>query len=243
MAGMRPTSNHRGPCAVPMLKRIICLANSRKRGGRCVAGVELVDEEPAGWIRPISAHDHEAVPSEEREYENGGDPQILDVIDVPVLKPVPSAFQTENWRLDPKYYWAKVGQLEPTDLADMVDDDGPLWLNTSSTIAGLNDRVPATTANGLTSSLRLVHVPAMQLSVFKPGADYGNFKRRVQARFELGGDEYRLWVTDSDYEPRFKAHDDGDYDLGPSYLTISLAKPDDDGYAYKLVAAIIEGPR
>ncbi len=225
---------------MPTTKRIICLANSRKPGGRCVAGVELVDDKPAGWIRPISAHAHESVPLDEREYENGDDPQILDVIDVPVLKHVPSSFQRENWRLDPKYYWSKVARFAPLDLADLVDNDGPLWLNTSSTHAGLNDRVPASAADELTSSLRLVHVPSLQVAVFSPGASFGNPKRRAQARFQLSDDEYWLWVTDSVYEPSFKAQGDGDYDMGPCYLTVSLAKPD-DGYAYKLVAAIIEG--
>jgi hypothetical protein len=228
---------------VPTLKRIICLANSRKPGGRCVAGIELVDDVPAGWIRPVSAHEHEAVPVDEREYENGDDPEILDVIDVPVLKPVPSGFQTENWRLDPKFYWSKVGQVAPADLAEVVDNDGPLWLNTSSTYAGLNDRVPAAAASELTTSLRLVHVPSLRLAVFRPGASFGNPKRRVQARFRVGDDDYWLWITDSVYEPRFKAEGDGDYDLGPSYLTVSLAKPDGDGYAYKLVAAVIEDSR
>ena len=38
------------------VKRIVCLANSRKRGGRCVAGKELLaDGRAGGWIRPVSA--------------------------------------------------------------------------------------------------------------------------------------------------------------------------------------------
>ena len=37
------------------------------------------------------------VSEEERRYEDGGDPRVLDVIDVPLLKHRPHACQVENW--------------------------------------------------------------------------------------------------------------------------------------------------
>lgn len=39
-----------------------------------------------------------------------------------------------------------------------------------------------------------------------------------------------------EYERRFLSQPDGDYELGESYLTISLGEPY-EGYCYKLVAA------
>lgn len=48
-----------------------------------------------------------------------------------------------------------------------------------------------------------------------------------------------MWVTDPRYERTFLAQADGQYQLGPAYLTVSLGEPH-DGYAYKMVAAIIE---
>jgi hypothetical protein len=164
---------------MPTLKRIIYLANSRKLSGRCIAGRELVNGHPDRWIRPVSAREHEEVSEREREYQNGEDPQVLDVIDVPVLEARPGTFQSENWLLDPGYYWSKVSRLSVTDLADFVDNEGPLWRNVSSTHAGFNDRIPVNQANELTSSLALVHVPAVRISVFSPGAAFGNPKRRV----------------------------------------------------------------
>lgn len=227
---------------MPTIKRILCLANSRKLSGRCIAGRELVDDRPAGWIRPVSAREHEEVSERERGYQNGEDPQVLDVIDVPVLDVRPGTFQTENWLLDPGYYWSKVSRLDASDLGDYVDNEGPLWLNAGSTKAGLNDEVPVGQANELTTSLALVHVPGVQISVFSPGAAFGNPKRRVQAKFKLGGDDYWLWVTDPVYERRYLAQDNGEYVLGRCYLTVSLGEPY-GGYVYKLVAAIIEGTR
>lgn len=227
---------------MPTIKRIVCLANSRKLSGRCLAGRELVDGCPSEWIRPVSSREHEEVSEREREYQNGEDPQVLDVIDVPLIEAQPRMFQSENWLLDPDCYWTKVGRLEVADVADHVDNYGPLWLNASSTGAGLKDRIPVDQANELKSSLTLVQVPEVHVKVFKPGADFGNPKRRVQAGFQLGGDDYRLWITDPIYEHRYLAQADGEYALGPCYLTVSLGEPY-DGYVYKLVAAIIEGTR
>jgi len=53
-----------------------------------------------------------------------------------------------------------------------------------------------------------------------------------------GGDEYALWVTDPSYERSYLARPDGDYEIGESFLTISLGEPFND-CCYKLVAAII----
>ena len=121
---------------------------------------------------------------------------MLDVIDVPVLEARPKTVQRENWLLDPTHYWSKVGRVEPSELNEYVDSDGPLWLNVGSTRAGRNDEMPVSRADQLNSSLTLVRVPEVRISVFSPGTDFGNPKRRVQARFKLGGTDYWLWVTD-----------------------------------------------
>ena len=44
------------------VKRIVCLANSRKLGGRCIAGKELLADGVSGsWIRPVSHREFEEV--------------------------------------------------------------------------------------------------------------------------------------------------------------------------------------
>ncbi len=84
------------------VKRIVCLANSRKLNGRCVAGVELSGGERVGWIRPVSAREHGEVSEYERQYEDGSDPRVLDIMDVPLLETLPKGCQQENWLLDPE---------------------------------------------------------------------------------------------------------------------------------------------
>ena len=220
-----------------IVKRILCLANSRKLSGRCVAG--KLCSEAGAWIRPVSSREHEEVSEQERQFEDGSDPQLCDIMDVPLLEPRPKGYQQENWLLDPNYYWVKVGKASWADIKRLVDPVAPLWINGHSTFNGSNDKIPLSAVGGTSTSLRLVHVRELALSVFKPGEAFGNPKRRVQGRFKHDGIDYHLWVTDPDYERTFLAKVDGDYQLGEGILTISLGEPH-EGNCYKLIAAIIE---
>jgi hypothetical protein len=220
---------------MPTVKRIVCLANSRKTGGYCVAGKELEGDGPVRWIRPVSSRVQEEVSDFERRYEDGSTPQLLDLIDVPLLDPRPKGHQRENWLLDPTRRWKRVGSIQRDKLNQYVDPISPLWIDRDSTSRGLFDQVAANEVNELTQSLRLIDVQKVVLSVF----DYYN-KRRVQARFRFAERDYWLWVTDPLYEETFKAKPDGDYSIGQSWLTISLAEPFlKKNACYKLVAAII----
>ena len=59
--------------------RIICLANSFKHGGRCVASMD----EQGNWIRPVSRSKKRAIDKETR-FLYGKEPEILDILDVPL---------------------------------------------------------------------------------------------------------------------------------------------------------------
>lgn len=226
-----------------IVKRLVCLANSRKLNGRCVAGIELLSgNRRVGWIRPVSAREHEEVSEYERQYEDGSDPHVLDVMNVPLVEARPNGYQQENWLLDPNEYWQKVTRVSWSDLERLADPVNPLWIDGNSTYNGRNDRIPLAQANGLTSSLRLVRVDQLTLAVFKPGEAFGNPKRRVQGRFVYSGTEYRLWITDPHYEREYLAKSDGQYEIGESYVTVSLGEPHNDA-CYKLVAAIMERAR
>ena len=220
------------------VKRIVCLANSRTMNGRCVAGREWRGGRAGPWIRPVGAHDGREVSEYERQYEDGSDPCVLDVVDVPMLEPRPHGYQTENWLLDDQCYWEKAGRLSPLDLAALRDPADPLWVDGHSTWNGRNDKIPVEVAGSVTSSLRLLHVDALQLVAGRPGEAFGNNKRRVQGRFEHAGREYRLWVTDPGFERRYLAKLDGAYPLGGCHLTISLGEPFGDA-CHKLIAAIV----
>ena len=221
-------------------KRIVCLANSRKLAGRCIAGREWSEARGAGgWVRPVSAREGREVSEYERQYEDGSDPKVLDVVRVPVIEPLPEGCQKENWLLDPESYWEKEGTYSWFDLSRLVDPVAPLWIDGHSTWNGRNDEIPLESAGSVSGSLRLIHVKELQLGVFRPGEAFGASKRRVQGRFSYAGMDYALWVTDPGYERKYLAKLDGAYGIGECYLTVSLGEPYQDT-CHKLIAAIIE---
>jgi hypothetical protein len=160
-------------------------------------------------------------------------------MNVPLLEPRPKDYQQENWLLDPDSYWQYVESSKWDDLRVLADPVDQLWVDGNSTYNGLNDRIALAQASEIRSSLRLVRVDRMMLSVFMPGEAFGNPKRRVQGRFSHAGTGYRLWVTDPIYERAYLAKADGEYEIGESFLTVSLGEPH-EGACYKLIAAIME---
>ena len=221
-------------------KRIVCLANSRKLSGRCVAGKEMLkDGTQGGWIRPVSDRPDEEVSEYEREYDDGTDPSVLDVIEVPLLRPKPKSFQQENWLLDSEYYWEKASRIGLEDLQELIDFPSSLWINGYSTSTGRNDRVPQSLTSDLRGSLSLIRVSDLELDVSQPGLGFGNPKRRVQGRFQYNGTDYWLRVTDPLCEREYRSRPNGLYQFGDCFLTISLGDIY-QGYAYKLIAAVIK---
>lgn len=222
---------------MPVVKRFLCLANSRKLSGRCVAGRET-DPNTRSWIRPVSDRPHQEVSERERQYKDGRDIKVLDIIDVPLIQAQPSSYQSENWLLDPGYYWALQGRVSWDELLDFCDEPAQLWLNNSSTLSGLNDRVALADAQSLANSLFLLYIEKLSLRVFAPGEAFGDPKRRVQADFCYNGVNYWLRVTDPLIERQYLAGEDGDYAVGECFITVSLGEPY-KGFCYKLVATII----
>ena len=85
---------------MPVGKRIVCLANSRKLGGRCIAGKEWHDNRPGGWIRPVSDRSSKELSTHECRYEDRREPRLLDIIDISLLSQAVEGHQSENWLID-----------------------------------------------------------------------------------------------------------------------------------------------
>ena len=225
--------------AAPTVKRIVCLANSRKYGGRCVAGKELLpDGRAGGWIRPVSNRENEEVSERERCYADGEDPRVLDIIDLPLFSHRPKTYQQENWLLNPGVRWTKTGRALWNDLSTMVDQDASLWLNGHSALAGQNDRVPIDDTHAIDNSLRLIRVSTLTVSVSEPSHPSAEFPN-LRGYFNYNGEDYGLRITDPESENGSVNLDYRDYHVGERYLVISLGEPF-DGYAYKLIATIIK---
>lgn len=135
------------------IRRIICLANSRKVSGRCIAGKEV---ESGLWLRPVSERPAGEISEEERRYKDGTSAQVLDLIDIPVIGPAVSGHQTENCLIDPQKYWVRIGRVQKSALAQFCDRPESLWKNGDSTMTGENDRVRMEAGMVLSGSLYLI---------------------------------------------------------------------------------------
>lgn len=221
-------------------KTIVCLANSRKPGGRCVAGKESLATGWGGWIRPVSARPTAEISLEERRYENGGDPQILDIVQVEMIAAVPRVHQVENHMIDPNSYWSRTGAVAWADIPALADRPPTLWLNGDHTYHGVNDRVSQQFAPQLEGSLFLIRPESVNIQVQLEGGMFGPAKRRVRADFRYNGIGYNFIVTDPLAEQVFLGRENGVYPLNNVYLCVSLTEPyDGDRSCHKLVATII----
>ena len=96
-----------------MDKYFICLANSYKRGGRCIAGIEIVFDENRElkpvcdedgrprWIRPIAKTTYGEIPNYVAE-----DIKLLSIVKLYNVDPCPNKPHTEN------VYYSKLEQCK-----------------------------------------------------------------------------------------------------------------------------------
>jgi hypothetical protein len=211
--------------------QMLVLANSKKSGGRCLAGINT---QTLQWVRPISDNLHCEVPTTNTlNKQTNKQIRPLDIIELEITEHRPLKYQRENWLCRPdsislkgsvsieSFYPKLIPQIESTNwfLADTSTKIDP-------------DVYKRYTTNA--PSLALIEVANAKLFHNHHGG------RRIS--FHHGGTNWDLPFTDDFYEG-------DDSDLGLSLLCISVGeewKPNWETSAktwhYKLVAGLISLP-
>lgn len=222
--------------AKSMEKQIICMGNSYKNGGRCLAGIEIqntgsgvsIVKNQFGlprWIRPVMDNGDNGLP----EYLVDSF-SILDILIVDVTDAVPTGAHCENVHFTSIRKVGRLGQ-NSQNLNRLCDTRHSLIFGNKG------KAVPNEVFVNGDYSLMFIKpenpIIAMQFD------DYGHEKYRIQ--FSYNGTLYDLPLTDTNYinELRSRNRTCGGRNTGELYLTLSLGVNHYDWH-YKLVAGVID---
>lgn len=212
--------------------RMILLTKSRKNGNYCIAGV---DPDSGHWIRLVSQNKliSCAVPPEDLKYEDGTEAQILDIVQVEIIKKNPLYYQPENYTYDSEYYWDKIGRTDLDEVIELVNDDQDRYILFDSSYKLTKDYIMSDIANEI-YSLKLIHLGKMNLTV-----ELHNKKIKHKASFRYNEHSYRfITITDDEYIKDYP--DVGEYQIRNVALVVSLADLYNyDQCHYKLIASIM----
>ena len=215
-------------------KFFICLANSYKRGGRCIAGVEIVfnkdlsfsivrnEDGSPHWIRPVARTMYGEIPNFVAEGI-----ELLSVIKLTDIVPCPEQAHVEN------VYYSRMEQCEysvsqePSILNQLIDSKH------QSIFHNRGRAVSAEMLMGINYSLMLIHPD-------KAGAyrDENREKSKNRMKFTYYGVEYDFPITDPAFLDEFKREPERYADIPNVYLAISLGL-EFEGWHHKLVAGVI----
>jgi hypothetical protein len=224
-------------------KTILCLANSRRPGGRCVAGKEVSNSRIGGWIRPINEQNGYAISESDLQLENGTAADVLDVLTIPMVQPMPQGHQTENHLIAPDYYWTKGVRATWEQVVEATDRiTGTLWSVGDPSYHGQNDKVSEALAGKFNYSLLLIDPATLALIVARESQYGGGSRRRIRAFFTINNTPYNFVVTDPWIEAKYFAGADGSFPVDGARLCISLSEIL-NGSATKLVATVITPDR
>jgi len=222
-------------------KKIVCLANSFRPGGSCVAGIEIVNGQYGDWIRPISHRANEAISDFEKTYADGTRLALLDVIEISFDAHRPEHHQTENWLISRGVKWRKLRTASRDELLGaVIPQTAPLWLPAQSTNRGLNDKIATDVAQNFTCSLALIKPETADVEVSVNRYNPDNPKTEIWVEFSWSGIDHKMKLTDPVQFERFKTGGGGCHRLKNPFLCISLAEVwEQNQSASMLVAGLI----
>jgi hypothetical protein len=226
---------------VALRRTIVCLANSYKHGGRCVAGICL---ESHRWIRLRGAADDGALSVREYTLTGGaGELRLLDVFEVDLHYPIPSDCHPEDWATMPMAWRLIERPCSPERWKQVVAAED----RTTGLLGGSRDRISAAEllAKPAKSSLSLISPDDLHWWIREK-----NGERKKRALFQRHHVTYNLSVTDPAWLAQLNLLPAGIYphrmlapDAKQTWLTISLSEAFAPGgvepWHFRIVAAVI----
>jgi hypothetical protein len=217
-----------------MDKYFICLANSYKHGGRCIAGIEVVpktdgsidivrhDDGRPRWIRPVSMSANGEIPNHLAENF-----KIFTLVKLTDTVPCPDKAHTEDVHCSRMEIWTS--ELSPTkDLLEQLIDS-----KHQAVFYFKGKAIPTTMIDRLDYSLMLIH-PENAYAY----CDEERENSKYRMKFTYLGSNYDFPITDPVFLDQFKKNPNSYTDLNGVYLVLSLGL-EFEGFHFKLVATVV----
>ena len=217
-----------------MDKHFICLANSYKRGGRCVAGVEIdidadnrwsVRKDTTGkpiWIRPIDRHtEYGEIPEGVAHFL-----PLLSVVRLTDVIPCPQHAHSEDVYFKSMYSIGKVLPY-PEVMQQLADCVHPVLFYDSEYSISID------AYNRGDYSLMLIHPESFSFHL-----DPTKARAKYFMTFRYNGVTYDFTVTDPYFYAYINQNPEALENLTDAYLVLSLGL-EYEGRHHKLIAAVI----
>lgn len=217
-----------------MEKYFICLANSYKHGGRCIAGIEVIpqsdgnlgivhhDDGRPRWIRPVSMSTNGEIPNHLAESFD-----IFSLVKLTDVEPCPDKAHTED------VHCTRM-EICPFELSPTKNFLDQLLDTRHQAIFYFRGKsIPASIIDRLDYSLMLIH-PDNACAY----CDEERENSKYRMKFTYYGSNYDFPITDPVFLEQFKKNPDSYADLNDVYLVLSLGL-EFEGFHFKLVATII----
>lgn len=213
-----------------MIKKIICLANSKKFNERCVAGIEVDDSSGSykiissgsnlNWLRPVSKSEHGEFPTIIAQNIS-----LLDIIEFDLLAPCPFGYQTEN------VYFTENSVKKVTSIRLSNENLDKLTSDSDILFGNRGKAVHEDVIDSLDHSLVFIKVNSYNVFI-KPE----NNQLRMKFTYTLV--EYDFPITDIKFEALFRNNETILDSVQNLYLTISLAVVHNNWHS-RLIAGVI----
>lgn len=231
-----------------MKKTLLILANSIKKGGRCVAGIEITNadlDNPVfgDWIRPIDGSQDEGTLRAMTTYVGGKSLQPLDIVEIEFVSKADDPNHPEDWIIGTTA-WRHLGSYDDDILSSLPQSSVDQWGSDKSVVAG---------SQGTTLQL----VKLSKGAKVDAGHFYNSFSGRDQFKTTIHIPSGRFGYECSITDPFFTAAHDFSPNSIPkgapksltlpagSLVVLSLTPPftpknSDTAMQYKVAASIFE---